>query len=519
MIAHWIADRLVLDGDVVAPGGLPRAKSWRNRTAYIVGPPRWRELVSRYLRSGDRVAGPVVGRIQGADVATTGGRWRLVSAAAWDLPADPDTAHAQLDELRDAAEEAGVEWGATAATVAGRLVRELVPSTQLPARWRARAHESIHQGPMVALRASAAAAWYVDRRAAFLRHLGDPLPVPGSWASVDLGAHGWRDLCHLDGLVRARVRVHPRWALNRPIAPLPTRTAQGTLWALGELVGTWPIPWLRWATEAGAATVTHLLDVQICRVEPLALPLRSRLEEIPHKVLRRLLYTRAWGSWAASDWATGALDKVPNAIEYKVAGKTIYWLPPKGDRYNHFHPPTYRPDWAAYVACGNGLTMSQTLADLDRSDVAMVHVDAIATTTQTAKRRVMERDPDGWSTKGEDGAPLRVFAAGTYRHGDRCRAMGLPRWRQSSLSESELMEHAKESPTALRSNALCAWSVEGPHGDAWAASPATNPTAVAAPRIIAAVDADVLARSTRDHTWKGELWTRSGWRRKVQAPA
>lgn len=505
-LAWWNGDKLVMDGEIREPGGLPRGKTWSNETVYLLGEPRWRDLVRSYLRRGDTVCGPVIGRVEGADVQCSKGKYRISSASAWDLPHTPEAAEARIEELEEAmAEEGWYRWPATAGVLASQLSRAFMPDlSQLRTRWRFRSHDGLHQGPTVALKGGAERAWYLDRKGAYLAELAEPMPVASSWASVARGT-SWNALKRHEGIVTAQVEIDVFEAAGKPLPPLPVRGTLGTAWPVGVATGTWPIRWLAWAEKEAGVTVHEVLDAQVCKTAPIALPLHDRIDRIGHKGLRRLIYTRAWGGWAALGWFHAGFVETTTGRHYRYAGKDTWWEPRRGTLLNHLHPPTYHPDMAAWVAGGNALKLAQAMHRLKRGEAVMAHIDAVVVTSEDARDRLV-KDQGEWSIKGNPGIPIRVYGVGTYEYGSKVAAMGWPAWKP--LERTRLAEHVDSQAFGVRR--LQKW-----HGD-----PSRTAEAEAEPRFAEELPGygSGPAEPPAYPTWDATLWTKSGWYRGEEVP-
>ena len=402
---------------------LPRDARWARRVVYLVGPAPWLEIGRRYLDpSGlaDLLRGPRIGKPSSMTWTTDGGGMaQLVEGDAWGLPANPldalDEIHRLADVLRHEEALAVRRWPDSAASLAGALARRCLGGKlrQLRPRWRGLARAGYHTAPQLALTGGGRDVIQVDRVAAYLSALWSPMPVPGSWATVQPGAR-WDRLRKCDGFALAAVEVLTRAALP----PLPVRHLGGTAWPVGAIVGAWPLAWLRAAESSGEINVRYVLDAQICRAEPWLADLGDRIAEIEDSKLRKLVYTRLYGVFAAARRWTARHPGAPLA----AGAPSWAWRSTSPDPWAHTWPPTYRPDVAAHIAAHNAIAVLHAIRQVPIGAVHLAHVDALWVNRDEALRVY---GAGGWAVKA-GAAPLRVYGAGTYLHGRQARAQGQP---------------------------------------------------------------------------------------------
>lgn len=338
---------------------------------------------------------------------------RVVPASSWGI--DTESAAqvaADLAHLSAAVAHEGWTWGRAASSIAGRILREYVPTLgQLPPRWRALAHDAIHQGPTVSVRGGATWGQEVDRTAAFLRALYDDVPVPGTFTAWPCST--WADVRACEGLIRAVVRVEPSSYVAH-VPPLPVRTPLGTVHPVGTFRGAWTLPVLRAAEERGEVEVLRVEEAAVCVTEPIHADAAERMEAIHDPGLRKRVYTRYWGRLAATGGYEGNPEPSEGATQREGSG--LWWTWTGTDLHTAQAPHDYRPDHAAYVAGRNLAAMGEALHRIAPGRVVGVHVDAIW---------LRGASPDlgpGWTTKGE--GAIRWYGVGTYRIGERMGAQG-----------------------------------------------------------------------------------------------
>ena len=493
MIA-WYTDRdgLCVDGE--RWHSLPRGAEWSGRTVYVVGSAPWGALGARYLetgRDGDVLTAPWRGKPTGLRWETDGPRPAVLAPGdAWGLSDQPDDAAEELQARREAVEEEGLSWAGTASGVAAVLARSVLKHAlrQLRPRWRTLARAAFHAGPQVALGGGCADAVELDRVGAYLMGLAAPLPIPGTWHGLE-PSPPWAQVRRWPGLVLAAVDVlKPAGALG----PLPVRTLAGTAWPVGRVWGAWQVEWLREAEEAGEVRVRRVLDAQLCRVSAWATPLAERIAAVADKPLRKLLYTRAYGLFAARGrWTAprpAAIGPTGDLVRAHVTDEWS-WTWTGGGDLDHRHSPLYRPDVAAYVAADNARAVLRGLRALPAGAAQLVHVDAVWAPAEHAAAVLAQ---GGWAVKHR--GPLRVYGGGTYEHAGRARAQGAP-GAHDPLILRDLVSHRAAGVSA--SDVLRSWPAGLPSStpNAW-----SEPCPVALGQLVA-----------HTPTWRREAWGAGGW--------
>ncbi len=490
-IATWEGDTLLIDGVPMKGGGLPRAEYWAGRHIYLIGPPRWSDLVRRYLKRGDTVAGPHEGQIASASVklGRAGVGWTIHDYEAWGLPAlDLQGAGRLLSELYREIQDQGMEWTGTAAGTARAGMAGLCPPEEViaaPPRWAECSRGTwgaMTQGPQWVGIAECERATTVDRKAAYLQELRGPLPRMGGHRVLPQ----WR---------AARGRPLPQAVadLLRPggvgvlsgvvLAPYPRGSSPGSLpirlagkrplaWVArypGDEVaaGTWSAPVLRAAIADGA----ELREVYGGWISGDTSPWCEIFAEWVDGLsshLRRLLYTRGWGALASSGWAQGEVgaDKRPGGmIQCFSADKAVSWWTPEA-RYT-----IDRPDAASQIAGRNTEEVFRVIRAYSGSDIVSVSVDAV--TVKDGAHYV----PSGWVIKRDGGG--RFWAPGWYDHAGTSARSGRPPW----VLEDTIPSDMSSSP--------CRWSYPGHPGpsvpsggsarSAWAVASPCGPGEAMAP--------------------------------------
>lgn len=504
----WLATYTELDGLRVNGepwAALPRDAAWNGRTVYLCGAAPWLAIGARYLHTGkpaDYLTAPWRGKPTGLVWTVDGGEAELVAADAWDLPANPCDAADELARLADALaweESLGksrATWRASASGLAADLARKTLGGKggllrQLRPRWRALARAAYHTGPQLALSGGSPRAVYVDRVAAYLQAMSAPLPVPGSWRSVQAGV-SWEKLRRWPGFALATVQVQTRAALP----PLPVRHVGGTVWPTGRFWGCWGIGWLRDAEKAGEATILRVHDAQICELSPWLEPLATRIDRVEDRKVRKLLYTRTYGLFAAQGrWIApkpDALDPRRTVRRWDADHnpERWAWAFTGGEALGHDRQPLYRPDLAAAIAGHNAVAMVRAIRALPATAVHMAHVDSLMVDAEHAPAVLAL---GGWAVKGE-AADLRVYGTGTYQHGPRCRAQGQP-GAHDPATLAELVERGRVQLGAGES--WRAWTHGGPYMSAQATS----------------TPGPIRQAQTIRHlpTWRRDAWSVGNW--------
>jgi hypothetical protein len=108
---------------------------------------------------------------------------RILPANVWGVKRDEDLRFT-LEALKLEVQECGLDWGPSAATVAGRFVRPMVRGSYGNGSVRALAIASLHQGPTYVRKAYCEDAVAIDRTAAYLNSMRCLLPL-GPWHEVE----------------------------------------------------------------------------------------------------------------------------------------------------------------------------------------------------------------------------------------------------------------------------------------------------------------------------------------------
>lgn len=414
-VAWTEGDALFVDGDRVEH---PYTRGLRGALLYTATGTD-SAVLEAHMRPGDVAYRGANDPALSVSYAGPGGVVRVLPGSCWGAKGTPDEVAAALVELQAAVDEEGLKWGRTVATLAGRICREHVTKPaglkQLRPRWRRLAHEGLHQGPMAVVRGGSPDAVALDSRAAFLRGMRTPVPVPGSWCAVY--TRSWRDLSQLEGLVTATVWVDPSlWAQGIP--PLPQRSGGWTSYPTGAVTGTWTIDLLRQALELGVE-LEAIHDAACCSVLPLHAPSADRVEAVAHPRLRKALYTRYWGRMASLGGYEGRLptDTKEKGLR-RFQGSALLWSWTGRGADSHRCPPDYRPDHAAFIAAHNHAELNREAARVRPGALIAAHVDCLW----------VDRDAWDWRTpdwRAKESGALRIYAIGVYQHGPKLAAMGL----------------------------------------------------------------------------------------------
>lgn len=374
------------------------------------------------------------------------GVFRVICGSAWGIEArDGATLLAELQAMSGAVEAEGWDWARAASSLAGRLCRNELRDTmtQLPPRWRALAHDSIHQGPALCIGGGFEDATCWDRRAAFLTGMAAPVPLPGTWTAVapERSVSGaWARLRRMDGLIRATVRV-PTDAYTGRVPPLPVRMSTGTIYPVGIVRWAWSIQLLRDAIENGGCELIAIHEAAICHAEPLHEPIAERLDRVQDRILKKILYTRYWGMLASLGGWEGTINEPDDESEAcRFNGSELYWKWTGHTPTSRTCGPTYRPDHAAFIASDNHVSMAKALRTFEPYHVAACHIDAIWSKAGHA--------PPGRDFRAKVVGPLRFYGTGTYEHHGECHAQG----REGTLKSTELAEWAAKAMQAEAGN-------------------------------------------------------------------
>jgi len=471
---------------------LPRGRAAAGRTVYVLGRVAWSRAVREYGEPGDRVSGPREGVVRGLAWRTSGRPARLTPAASWGVSPDlpPLVQREQLEAVQSAWAELGERPRNTAGAAAGEWVRQaladLAPDGrphQLPPAFRWAARSAGYVGPALALRASVPGGEGVelDRVAAYLHELRQPLPVLGSWQSEpckDFGRLRARlERTGRDALVTARLDLAPGgWGVP---CPVPVRAGRkGVRWGGGEgVVGCWPMEWLARGVDAGGAAVLEVLDAVSCRSAPVLAPLADRIEAVDYKPLRKALYTRAVAMLAFLPWPTAAV--------VGREGEVGEWSEPPA-WWSQSVPAWHRPDLTGAVVAGNAWrVVLELLRQLGEGvAVALVHVDALWAGGDARPR-------PGWAEKAR--GLLRVYGPGQYDVGEKAGRMG------------------GELAAAFTAKLL------SDQAGAWSADPVTDPTAVWHPHRTRGEECEAWV-SSRDPGLTPMGWLRDRARGPVELP-
>lgn len=494
-IATWASDGLRVNGELWPV--LRRGACWANQTIYLVGSAPWLDLGAMLLdpaQADDLLVAPWRGKPNGLTWTCEGGTAQLIDGDAWALPAQPEDAADELmrlaDVIRNEEALAARGWFPAAAGLGGALARSELRTQlrQLRPRWRALARAGFHAGPQLALRGGAANVAHLDRVEAYLNAFFAPMPVPGSYKSIQYGVQ-WKNLRRYDGFVLASVHVKSEAALP----PLPVRWITGTVWPIGVFTGCWPIALVREAEDAGEVVVRHVIDAQICSMAPWLAPLGDRIASVDDKRLRKLLYTRTYGLFAAAGrWTARAPWRPDHAIDRYVSSDAWAWTHTAPEPFSHRYQPLYRPDLAAMISAHNCRAMLRAIRALPPESIHLAHVDALWVDSDKAS---LVTDQGGWQIKHT--GKLRVFGTGTYIHAGRARAQGVPGAHDPELLALALDARAV-APGCSSAEANRAWTHGGPLASADATSQA----------------APVYQGQQLRHvpTWLREVWSAGNWR-------
>lgn len=465
---------LYLDGDpCTAP---PRGRAWRSVIAYHVGAMDHATLES-WLEPGDNAYASKAGLDRSYTYRSGGHTFRLVHADAWGLPGTVEGAGERLTHLRSAIADEGWKWGLTASTIAGRILTETAaPPGQLPPRWRAIAHDAIHQGPVAVIRGGGADVTAVDRSAAFLHGLRESVGL--SWTS---GLKRWTNIRRGIGLVFATVRV-----ASCDLPPLPVRRGGGTLYPFGRFAGVWTIAQLAAAEVTSDVEVEEVHEAAVAvESAPYYVPCANRIQHIDDKILRKLAYTRFWGRLARLGGWEGTPER-PAGTADQWRGSSLWWTWTGHGGMSHKCPPDYRPDHAAAIAGQNSCAMLATVRTVPAGQLVAAHVDCLWIDGPVPTLA------GAWKVKGR--GPFRAYAPGVYVHGDTLAASG------------------RSVPPTTAAD-VESWARTGP-GGGWAAKSRdwlsdTCVESISASSLPIRLDDDEGRRLRYDLT--GQPWTARGW--------
>lgn len=385
---------------------------------------------------------------------------QISPASAWGVVSTSAERCAELlGRLAEAMDSEGQPMTPTAAQAAGRFYRSTCEKTdpgQLAPRWWRMSKAAIHQGPIAQTRGGAGLVAHWDRKQAFLSALRQPMPLRNTWRAVRPALIDEWD-CWLDegeGLVSAIVHC-PGIKAGMGIGPLPFRANGRTIWPVGTIWGTWTIEELRRAITAGAQ-IEHVWEVALCDTAKWLEPLADRIDAIKSPELKKLIYTRFWGSRASEggyrargEWFMdehGEPNEAPQPLNrigrMRLRGSELPWEWEGCDPTVGKASPYYRPDLAAFIAGDNCARMQRALYSVPGEAVIAAHVDAIWIDLDRVKGE--EWKPvagDDWILKGT--GPMRSYRVGTYIHwteNDRIRlaAMGWPEAGEAPKTPEEL---------------------------------------------------------------------------------
>lgn len=521
----------LVDGSALSLYPGERRKDLAGETLYLAGCP-W-EAIERSLGPMDRIYAGRYGRIE-AKLWTGSGMMSVVDGFdAWGL--DPCSAPHLAEQLGDAADalaELGLPMAGSAAAVAARALRSGAadgswPMRQLRPQWRALAHEACHPGPIAVVSGGGhAPVVEVDRVAAFLRGLEAPLPVPGTWTPFGPWDRWERIRQHPgDGFVRAVVMSRgrtdaPSW---RSLGPLPIRMGRATCWPVGQVAGTWTIGQLREAEELGVVDIEAIIEGATCRTEPLLRLLADQLWRLRERLrwLARGIYTRTWGvccslgRWEGlpEDRDSERDESLPR--EYRNNSGLVWAAIGHGKQAHNPHcPPTYRPDWGAFIAAHNCRAMVQaTQAAAGR--LVAAHLDCMALDADAEGMALARRlvDSGEWHIKAGP-APGRWWGPGVAAHDGRLLHSGLPEPIDAEhLAEMAPFRAGDSYPGQV-------WTLDGPTRHATAAA---KPRWLRLPRhwwgrlqtgqVLGGWDGE----AARASVWSPR-WTLNGWWREERLP-
>lgn len=339
------------------------------------------------------------------------GQFRIAPFSSWGVDEEhPRRGLDAIEELRTAAGILRGGAGRTLGSTAGKVCKQEAERDhlgQLQPQFRTLAHSAIHQGPTVVLRGGCDDGIEIDRVAAFLQGMRRPVPVNWiAWPDVT-----WAELEGIEdeGIARAAVYLDPgAWAGRLP--PLPVRTSGGTIYPVGLVAGVWTLGLLRQAVSLGAV-VLELEEVALAACENVHARAADVIDAVPHKGLRKLLYTRYWGRLAA----VGGFDGSPEQREETDVriNHSLLWWRWSGMTVGKDGAPDYRPDQAAFIATSNHLEMNARIATIPPDGLIAAHVDALWIDGSIHE----PGEPGGWKEKAR--GPLRWYATGTYSHDDQ----------------------------------------------------------------------------------------------------
>ena len=328
-------------------------------------------------------------------------RYRILPASVWGWRRGDDLSE-HLSRMRALVTDAGLEWGNTAGTLAGRFLRRRLRGHHGGAAVRRLALASLHQGPTYVCSGGSVDAIAVDRTEAYLNSMRCLLP-DGPWRQT--GPCPWESIEIEAGFCDVTVYVN---MIPYPMVPLRLTT---TIYPTGCFRTQLSISLLRSLVYAGDVSVIAVHDAVVSdSYSDYLSVVADRIAAVEPKELRKLLYTRAWALPASHGGLIGVTHDAPppkgcdpeDWIE--IEGSELRWYEPDVDYATN--NPVFRPDISATIAADNCIEVAK--AAPKRGIIAM-HIDCY---WQDSSGDVSIRD--GWRVK--DQGPLRFNACGTYQH-------------------------------------------------------------------------------------------------------
>ena len=279
------------------------------------------------------------------------------------------------------------------------------------------ARDALHQGPSGIFKASSDANLY-DRKQAFLAPFNDDFPsgLIKKQASKDellrcLFRRGAK------GLAVCRLEQKAEF-----IPGLPAHTNCGTLYGRGLVCGSYTFDMLRIELEAGRIEILDCTELYVWyRPYRKYEDFYSFICSIPEKILRKALYTRAWGLLAGGSGYTGKIPAYRETKGKKFPGSSLLWKKQKDIEESQKAPRMYRPIDAATICTSNHVAMQRSVISNEKS-ISMMHIDSIAITGKA------KLNFDSFDLKYS--GKIRCFGTGTYKIFDenglviRNKAMG-----------------------------------------------------------------------------------------------
>lgn len=243
------------------------------------------------------------------------------------------------------------------------LIQEAGGYASMPPRFRWIAQRAIYGGPMVVYRSYAESATSYDIRKAYLRAWDYPVPR-GDYTAAPKRAQ-WTDIVDCEGFVTAEVEV----GYHVQYPPLPTRhfLEMLTCCPTGRLVGTWPIPYLKWAESEGYVEVVRVVEAALC-IDMVRVRFRDAWNSIPYTSNKKpgqppsAIYQRALG--CLSHEGGYSWDGTSFSPEYTLKDQLT-------------RKRGFRPDIFSYGSMRSYMLVHSLMASAPCHSVIAAHVDSV----------------------------------------------------------------------------------------------------------------------------------------------